>query len=156
MAVSTVELAFLFLLLIGVGVAIFFFASSYKYSEYLSGFKNARGLNGPTGKAINLTCPAGKNITIERAYYICSSPDSNGYENTTCDPMANGSSGTVYGHFNPATTYNATSELGSSCNGQNSCVINVNSATAVSKIKGNGSCNCSPGNTFVVGNYTCG
>ncbi|MDB4769438.1 hypothetical protein OAG24_00585 [bacterium] len=122
--ISTSQLTFIILLVIVLFVAVWWFAIAMNYKSYLNKSVYTRGANGEANDNINLKCGSGKKICVYRATQICSNPDSNNFEMSNLEPIANGAESNVtYGDFDPKTTVDFTSKMGNECNGKSECTF---------------------------------
>lgn len=156
------DVIFIFLLLLVAIIVVTSFGFSEKYNLDLTSRTYTFGLNGIAGDTINMSCPSGKSIQVEKAHYICTSGtqniSSNGqFENPNCDPFWQ-STGQNTTFFNPANTVDYTSTLSKMCNGSNSfsfqipqSIINICGQTSPNSLKGT-PCD---GQLQLVGTYDC-
>jgi hypothetical protein len=81
--------------------------------------------------------------------YICTSPDTNNFENPVCDPFYSGN-GQLTNYFNPSTTQDQSSNISQACAGKQTCSWQIPST--VSNICNGQSCQ---GQIQLVGTYDC-
>lgn len=108
------------------------------------GFVYARGANGQSGNTIQLLCPVGKNISFNEAFIECTDLTSDNLQ-PVCDPYKND------GTLNPDTTQNVVDSLKMTCNGKNSCTVNVPGFSNGPSSKDCSKCQ----NSQMVANYYC-
>jgi hypothetical protein len=145
--------SFLIIVIVLLVIAIFIFIKSYFYKKHILQDNNARGASGVQGTTLNLTCPSGKAISVSNATLICTNPNSNGFEDSSCDPFYN-TDGT---RFNTANTIVNTSTLANQCNGKQTCQYTIpsSSSSSVSGIcSGNSNTSCG-GQIQMIGSYVC-
>ncbi len=149
MAISTLEIVFMVLLAIGVGIAIWWYIVADNYRKYLGGITYARGANGEDGDTINLVCDSDREICVYRATQTCTDPNSNNFENSSTDPISNGTDDSVeYGQFNPNTTVDLISDMGNECNGKQKCSYEFSADWSQSPL------GCA-GISQIISSYTC-
>jgi hypothetical protein len=154
--VETLELSLILIGVLFIGVLIFAFFKTFYYGRQLTSNVITRGLNGVGGSTVNITCPSGQNITVNKANYICTSGTN--IESSGCDPyyQSNGQQTTF---FNPNNTLDVTSTLATQCNGKSSCSIAIpSSQAAICAQKGPGTNDGGPctGQIQLIGTYDCG
>lgn len=120
MATSSFEIfGILFLVFVLVLIIWWYYDASRKVST-LSQNTYTRGANikGSGGK-VDLQCGIDHEICVYTATQICSSPDSNNFENASTDPISSGLNGDAsYSEWNPSTTIDMKDTLGKSVNGK--------------------------------------
>lgn len=156
--VDTLELSLILIGVFFIGLLVFGFFKTFHYGRQLAGNTITRGLNGIGGTTLNITCPSGQKITVNKANYICTS--GMGIENTGCDPYYQ-QDGQQTTFFNPNNTLDVTSTLGTQCNGKASCSISIpSSQTSICGQSGPGQNNggpCPSGSQIqLIGTYDCG
>ena len=143
MAISTIEVV----LVLGLGIVLLFFVWAYftneKYAKDMNTQSYTRGANLSGPGNVNLGCDSDSKICVYSATQICTTPDSNNFENSTTDGM------TVSGTLNPNTTTDLTSDMATTCNGQTSCTYSFTGTASFP----NGM-NCS-GQPHLIATYTC-
>jgi len=125
-------------------VFVYLLFRTYQQKKLILAKVETFGFSGKAGDTLNLSCPAGKTISIYRAKAICGD-----YESTACDPDTSPDENSSI----PAHALNVTSTIGAQANGKQSASVTLPSGLA-SQVCSSGSCS---GNTGVLfsGTYTC-
>lgn len=92
------EIAILLILLVIFGYVSYMFVRSRMYAHSINSSTLSRGLNGIGGQTITLQCPSSHNISLYRAVYFKTNPNTNGVEDDSIDAFysTNGQMSSLY------------------------------------------------------------
>ena len=99
---------------------------------------------GSQGTAGRLSCPESQKININRATYMCAL-NASGRVDRRCDPFFSN------GNYNPATTFDAQTDLKVACNGKTTCSFKLPNVYET----GENECNCDFRNVVLNATYSC-